>query len=308
MTPAELKTFIRRTALALGFDDVGVARAQPMDEERDRLRAWLDRGLHGSMAYMANHFDKRLDPTLLVPGAKSVISFVHNYFPAERQPRDTYQVATYAYGRDYHKVLKKKLKKILHAVAGVQGPVQGRIFTDSAPVMERQWAARAGLGWQGKHTLLIHPRRGSYFFLAEWICDLELPPDEPMSDHCGRCTRCIDACPTGAIAPEGYLLDASKCISYATIEHKGPLPDSVSGRLKDWVFGCDICQEVCPWNRFATPHSEPEFTPHPHLLTLSRRGWEEMTEEVFEEIFFGTPVKRAGYEGIRRNVKGAIIN
>lgn len=303
MNPTELKQFVKERALALGFSDVGVARAERLDDVAVRLRQWLDAGHNGGMSYMDNHFEKRVDPRELVPGAKTVISFLFNYHQeANPRPKDTLKVASYAFGRDYHKVLKKKLKVLFKEVEAINGSINGRFFTDSAPVMERQWAAKSGLGWQGKHTLLIHPKKGSWFMLAEIISDLDLPADSPMDVHCGTCTRCIDACPTGAISPQGYLMDGSKCISYLTIESKDAIPERFEGQLQDWVFGCDICQEVCPWNRFAKAHDEADFNPHPKLLNLTRKDWQDMTEEQFDEIFFATPVKRAKYQGLRRNI------
>ncbi len=303
MTPAELKSFIQHRAIELGFNGVGVARVERLDQEADRLRQWLGLGNQGTMSYMENHFEKRVNPAELVPGAKTVISFSFNYHQADVDRKaGSLKVASYAFGRDYHKVLKKKLKILFQEVEKIQGEVIGRMFTDSAPVLERQWAAKSGLGWQGKHTLLIHPKKGSWFFLAEIISDLDLPADSPIADHCGTCTRCIDACPTQAISPKGYLVDGSKCISYLTIESKAPIPESFKGKLEDWVFGCDICQEVCPWNRFAKANQEPDFKPHPDLLSLSRKDWSEMTEERFDELFFATPVKRTKYNGLRRNI------
>ena len=256
------------------------------------------------MKYMENHFEKRTDPTQLVPGAKSVIVLLHNYFPKGKQKdKEAPRLARYAYGEDYHFVLKRKLKDLLRFIRKNIGEVHGRCFVDSAPVMERDWARLAGLGWTGKNTLLIHPRAGSWFFLAEIILDLELQPGSPIKDHCGTCTRCVDACPTGAISPQGYLLDGSKCISYLTIELRGAIPESFRGKMENWMFGCDICQEVCPWNRFSTPHSEPAFEPHPELLNMTRREWEEITEEVFNKVFKKSAVKRAKLEGLKRNIE-----
>jgi len=252
---------------------------------------------------MADHFDKRLDPSKLVPGAKSVISLVYNYFSEETQhDEDAPKIAMYAYGKDYHKVIKKKLKRMLSLLQEEFGAIQGRCFVDSAPVMERQWAAKAGLGWQGKHTLLINKKRGSYFFLAEVICDLELAYDHAVADHCGSCTKCIDACPTDAIASDGYLLDSNKCISYLTIERKDAIPNEYEDKLANWMFGCDICQQVCPWNKFSSPHVESKFLPKEELLTMSKREWKEITEEVFMKLFEGSAVKRAKYKGLKRNI------
>lgn len=275
-----------------------------MDEEARRLEAWLRQGFHGKMSYMENHFDLRTDPTKLVPGAKSVIVLMHNYFPKEKQTDPAApKLARYAYGEDYHFVLKRKLKDLLHFIRENIGEVNGRCFVDSAPVLERDWAKRTGIGWTGKNTLLIHPKAGSYFFLAELILDLELAPDSPLRDHCGTCRRCIDACPTDAISPEGYLLDASKCISYLTIELRDAIPGEFQGKMENWAFGCDICQEVCPWNRFSKPHDEPAFEPHPELMAMSKRQWEEVTEEVFKQIFKKSAVKRTKFEGLKRNLQ-----
>ncbi len=294
---------IRTEAARLGFDFVGFAKAQPLDEEARRLEAWLNQGYHGKMAYMANHFDLRRDPTKLVPGAKSVIVLMHNYFPKEKQLDPAApKLARYAYGEDYHPILKSKLKELLRFIRENIGEVDGRCFVDSAPVMERDWARRAGLGWAGKNTLLIRPGAGSYFFLAELILDLPLAYDDPMSDHCGTCRRCIEACPTEAISPQGYLLDASKCISYLTIELRERIPDEFQGKMEGWAFGCDICQEACPWNRFAKPHQEPAFEPHPDLPEMKAEAWRELTEEVFEKLFKKSAVKRAKFEGLKRSI------
>ncbi|MEM9918845.1 MAG: tRNA epoxyqueuosine(34) reductase QueG [Bacteroidota bacterium] len=294
---------IREKAYELGFEFVGMAKAEQMTEEARRLEAWLEQGMHGKMAYMENHFDKRIDPTKLVPGAKSVISLMYNYYP-EQTPSDAEapKLARYAYGKDYHFVLKHKLKELIQYIELEIGAVEGRCFVDSAPVLERDWAKRAGVGWIGKNTLLIHPKAGSYFFLAELIIDLELVYDQPMKDYCGRCRRCIDACPTDAISNEGYILDGSKCISYFTIELKDEIPQSYKGKFENWMFGCDICQEVCPWNRFSKAHREPAFEPHPDLLEMQKGEWEELTEEVFRKLFRKSAVKRTKYKGLMRNL------
>lgn len=295
---------VRAEAHRLGFDFVGIAKAEQMDEEARRLEAWLNKGFHGKLQYMANHFDLRTDPTKLVPGAKSVIVLMHNYFPKEKQlDPSAPKLARYAYGEDYHHILKRKLKDLLLFIQENIGEVDGRCFVDSAPVLERDWAKRAGLGWTGKNTLLIRPGAGSYFFLAELILDLPLVMDDPIRDHCGTCRRCIEACPTEAISPEGYLLDASKCISYLTIELREQIPDEFAGKLEGWAFGCDICQEVCPWNRFAKPHNEPSFEPHPDLMGMSAEEWHEITAEVFGKIFKKSAVKRTKFEGLQRNLQ-----
>ncbi len=295
---------IREKALELGFMHLGVARAEPMDEEARRLEAWLNQGHHGKMSYMANHFDKRVDPTKLVDGAKSVISLTYNYFTDTKQTDETApKISQYAYGQDYHFVIKRKLKDLLAYIREEIGEVNGRCFVDSAPVLERDWARRSGVGWVGKHTLLLHPKVGSYFFLAELIIDLELTTDDPIRDHCGTCTRCIDACPTEAISPQGYVLDGSKCISYLTIELKEAIPLEFKGKMEGWMFGCDICQQVCPWNRFAKPHQEPAFEPHPDLLDMTKTDWTEITEEVFRKVFKKSAVKRTKYAGLKRNIE-----
>lgn len=298
-----LKQNIHQQALGLGFSFMGVARAEYMNEEARRLEAWLNQGYHGKMDYMANHFDKRVDPTQLVPGAKSVISLLFNYHnPTPQADATAPKISQYAYGEDYHFVVKDKLKALLQYIQTEVGEVDGRVFVDSAPVLERDWARRAGNGWMGKHTLLIHPRAGSWFFLAEIISDLELPPDPPLRDYCGTCTRCIDACPTDAIAPDGYLVDGSKCISYLTIELKDALPADYADKMDNWMFGCDVCQAVCPWNRFATPHAEPRLEPHPDLLDMTASDWQALTEDTFRQVFQRSAVKRTKYAGLVRNI------
>jgi epoxyqueuosine reductase len=295
---------LKQLAYDLGFTHVGIARAEKMDEEARRLEEWLNRGYHGTMRWMENHFEKRTDPTKLVPGAKTVISLLYNYFPEDESPSETApKISRYAYGEDYHRVIRTKLRELVGRIEEQLGaPLDGRVFVDSAPVLERDWARRAGIGWVGKNTLLINPRSGSYFFLAEIISDLDLPADSAIRDHCGTCTRCIDACPTEAISPGGYVVDGSKCISYLTIELKEAIPETFRGKMEGWAFGCDICQEVCPWNRFSTPHQEPAFQPHPDLPEMEERDWQEMTEEVFRRVFRKSAVKRTKYSGLRRNL------
>lgn len=295
---------IRQEAQRLGFEAVGFAKAVYLDEEARRLEAWLQQGMHGKMQYLENHFDKRVDPTKLVEGAKSVISLLYNYYTDQGQTdAEAPKISTYAYGKDYHFVIKDKLKELLHFIREKNGEVNGRCFVDSAPVLERDWAKRAGTGWVGKNTLLIHPKKGSYYFLAELILDLELEYDTPMRDYCGTCTRCIDACPTEAISPQGYLVDGSKCISYFTIELKEALPEDYKGKFENWMFGCDICQEVCPWNRFSKPHQEPDFQPHPDLLAMKKHDWLELTEEIFQKVFKDSAVKRTKFTGLKRNIE-----
>ncbi|MEM0994215.1 MAG: tRNA epoxyqueuosine(34) reductase QueG [Bacteroidota bacterium] len=294
---------MRQHAYDLGFDFVGIAKAERLDKAAQQLEQWLNAGYHGKMQYMENHFEKRVDPTKLVPDSKSVVTLSHNYFPKQEQiAEDAPKLARYAYGKDYHHVLKHKLRTLLNRLQEEIGAIEGRCFVDSAPVLERQWAARAGLGWKGKNTLLIHPRAGSYFFIATLIIDLELVSDQPMRDYCGNCRRCIDACPTDAISPQGYVLDASRCISYLTIELREAIPDEFQGKMSDRMFGCDICQEVCPWNKRSKPHQEPEFDPHPDLLQMERADWEELTRDVFQKVFRKSAVKRAKFEGLKRNI------
>jgi len=290
---------IKDQAKALGFMACGVAKAEFMEEEAQRLEAWLEQGNHGTMRYMENHFELRVNPTKLVPGAKSVICLMYNYYP-EEELDSTLKIARYAYGRDYHKVVKKKLKQFMEWMHVHIGQVEGRCFVDSAPVLERDWAKRAGLGWTGKNTLLLNKEKGSYFFLAEIISDLDLEYDERVRDHCGTCTKCIDACPTDAIAENGFILDANKCISYLTIERKDDIPEAYKEKMEDWIFGCDICQEVCPWNRFSVPHKEEQFKPSHQLRDMN--DWQGLQEEVFDVLFKGSAVKRTKFKGLKRNI------
>lgn len=293
---------IKAEAKRLGFLSCGISKAGFLEEEAPRLEKWLLEGRHGKMQYMENHFDKRLDPTKLVEGSKSVISLLLNYYPSQVQNPESYKISKYAYGTDYHFVIKDKLKQLMQFIHEEIGEVDGRAFTDSAPVLDKAWAERSGLGWRGKNTNLISKKKGSFFFIAELIVDLELDYDTPVTDHCGSCTACIDACPTQAIV-EPYKVDGSKCISYFTIELKEELPNDVKGKFDDWMFGCDICQDVCPWNRFSEPHNEPLFNPHPELLDFSRKDWDEITEEVFQKVFRKSAVKRTKYSGLTRNLK-----
>lgn len=289
---------LKNAAQNLGFLQCGVGKATFLEEEAPRLERWLQQGNQGEMHYLENHFDKRLDPRLLVPGAQSVISLSFNYFPpTEKWSNGAFKIARYAYGEDYHHVLKEKLTQLVKELEPTYGTFEGRIFVDSAPVMERQWAQKSGLGWQGKNTLLLSKQVGSYFFLAEIIGNWGIEPDGPTTDHCGTCTRCIDACPTQALSP--YHLDASKCISYLTIELKDRIPDEFDGKSEGWVFGCDICQEVCPWNRFSQPHSEPLFAPKESWEGVQ---WEEITEDVFQNLMKKSAIKRTKFEGFKRNV------
>jgi epoxyqueuosine reductase len=280
----------------------GISKAGFLEQEAPRLEAWLNQNRHGQMQYMENHFDKRLDPTKLVEGSKSVISLLLNYYPQQFQRDDSYKISKYAYGTDYHFVIKDKLKELLHCIQEQVGDVHGRAFVDSAPVLDKAWAAKSGLGWIGKHSNLLSKQAGSFYFIAELIVDLDLDYDTPVTDHCGSCTACIDACPTQAIV-EPYKVDGSKCISYFTIELKNEIPSSVSGQFDDWMFGCDVCQDVCPWNRFSKAHKEPLFDPHPDVLSNSKKDWEDITKEVFSEIFKKSPLKRTKFEGLRRNIE-----
>ncbi|MCB0738264.1 MAG: tRNA epoxyqueuosine(34) reductase QueG [Bacteroidetes bacterium] len=291
---------IKKLSKQLGFNHCGISKAVFLEDEAPRLEQWLSQNMHGQMSYMANHFDKRLDPRILVPGAKSIISLLLNYFPEKEQNSNAPKISRYAFGRDYHKVLKKKMKLLVAQMQAEFGDFDARIFVDSAPVMDKVWAAKSGLGWIGKHTNLINKQQGSYFFVAEIICDLDLEPDAPIKDFCGTCTKCIDACPTNAIVAP-YVVDGSKCISYYTIELKEAIPEEARGKMDNWMFGCDVCQEVCPWNRFSTPTKEPDFNPRLHTK-LSTEDWLDITEEVFNKMAEGTPLKRAGFEGIKRNL------
>lgn len=294
--------YIKQQALTLGFMNCGIAKARFLEEEAPRLEQWLKDGKHGEMKYMENHFDKRLDPRKLVEGAKSIISLSLNYFPSEEPSNKEYLVSKYAYGEDYHEVIKSKLKLLMNSIREKFGDIGGRAFVDSAPVMDKVWARESGLGWIGKHTNLISKQQGSFFFLAELIIDLECEYDIPMqTDHCGTCTRCIDACPTQAIVAP-YVLDASKCISYLTIELKNEMPVEMQGAYSNWIFGCDVCQDVCPWNRFSIAHQEPSFKPNNEWFNFSKKEWEELTKESFEVLFKHSPIKRTKFEGLKRNL------
>lgn len=291
----------------MGFDFCGISKAEFLSDEAPKLEEWLRRGYQGQMSYLENHFEKRLDPTLLVPGAKSVVSLIYNYYPEPAyQQKGGPKIARYAYGQDYHLIIKQKLRDFSERINEQIGEVAGRVFVDSAPVHERAWAAKSGLGWVGKNTLLLNREMGSFFFLAELILDLELVPDGPIKDYCGTCSRCMDACPTEAI-PEPYVVDGSKCISYLTIELKEAIPETFKGQMEGWAFGCDICQEVCPWNRFSKPHSESAFRPQ-GWEDLEERDWHELTEEVFRQVFKKSPVKRTKFSGLQRNLRFLELN
>lgn len=304
MNIQERTHFIKKLAQDFGFHSIGISKAAFMEPEAKRLENWLNKNHHGQMSYMANHFDKRVDPTKLVPGAKSVISLAYNYYtPQKQEDPEAPKISMYAYGHDYHKVVKDKLFDMVRLMREQIGDIDGRCFVDSAPVLERDWAKRSGLGWIGKHTLLLSKKKGSYFFLAELILDLDFEYDAPTSDHCGTCTKCIDACPTDAISPSGYILDASKCISYLTIELKNEIPAAFKDSMDNWMFGCDICQEVCPWNRFSVKHEEPLFEPKDELMTKNKAEWHEITNEVFKKLFEKSPVTRTKYDGLKRNIR-----
>ncbi len=300
MNLVQCTKLIKQKAGSLGFEHCGISKAEFLEEHAGRLELWLKNGHHGKMKYMENHFDKRLDPTKLVPGSKSVISLIYNYYPETKLEDTKFKVARYAYGDDYHFVIKEKLRSLLEEIRLNAGEINGRVFVDSAPVMERQWAQKSGLGWIGKNSLLLNKKMGSFFFLAELIVDLELDYDKPVNDYCGTCTKCIDACPTDAISPTGEV-NASKCISYLTIELKDDIPQEYKLKMNDWIFGCDICQEVCPWNRFSTPHNEPAFVPV-EIQKMSKKEWIELTEEVFDAKFKHSPLKRKGYRGIKKTI------
>ena len=293
---------IKAKAEALGFLSCGIAKAEFLEEEAPRLESWLKHNYHGEMSYMANHFDMRLDPRLLVDGAKSVISLSYNYYQELDRNPDSYKVAMYAQGEDYHFVVKEKVRELLDFIQEEIGEVNGRAFTDSAPIMEHAWARKAGIGWVGKNSLTLSKQKGSFFFLAELILDLDLAYDQPLqTDHCGKCTRCIDACPTQAILPN-RVVNGSQCISYFTIELKDQIPTDMKGKFDDWIFGCDVCQEVCPWNRFSLPTQQERFIGHEKINQMSKKEWEEITEDVFREIFKKSPVKRTKFSGLVRNI------
>ena len=303
MNSEKYTLLIKNEAKRLGFDYCGISKADFLEEEAPRLENWLNNNMHGTMSYMQNYFDKRLDPRLLVPGAKSVVSLLLNYYPSEKQRDETApKISKYAFGKDYHIVIKDKLNELLYFIKENIGSVDGRCFVDSAPVLDKAWAKKSGLGWIGKNSNLINKSSGSFYFIAELIIDLDLDYDGPIKNYCGTCTRCIDACPTEAIVAP-YVVDGSKCISYFTIELKESIPLEAKGKMHDWVFGCDVCQDVCPWNKFAKPHSEPQFEPVNDLLQMKKSDWYELTEETFRRVFKDSAVKRTKYKGLRRNLE-----
>ncbi|HKZ36482.1 MAG TPA: tRNA epoxyqueuosine(34) reductase QueG [Chryseolinea sp.] len=293
---------IKQEASKLGFSFCGISKAEFLKDEAPKLEEWLKRGYQGKMSYLENHFDKRLDPTVLVPGAKSVVSLLYNYYPKKDLAKSSeYKIAKYAYGEDYHFVVKDKLKTLLENIQLEIGEIHGRAFVDSAPVMERAWGQRSGLGWVGKNSLLLNQKMGSFFFIAELILDVELEYDNAIKDFCGTCTACMDACPTDAIT-EPYVVDGSKCISYFTIELKEEIPIEAKGKFENWIFGCDICQDVCPWNSFSRSNTEDRFNPHPELTSMTKQEWREITDEVFKKVFKNSPLKRTKFEGLKRNI------
>lgn len=292
---------IKTEAKRLGFLSCGISKSDFLEEEAPRLEKWLNKNMNGEMSYMANHFDKRLDPRLLVESSKSVISLLLNYYPEETQIEDSYKISKYAYGQDYHHIIKTKLRQLQEFITEEIGEVNGRAFVDSAPVLDKAWAAKSGLGWIGKNSNLLTQQVGSFYFIAELIVDIELEYDHAVTDHCGTCTACIDACPTQAIV-DPYVVDGSKCISYFTIELKNELPNQMKDSFDDWMFGCDVCQDVCPWNRFSKPHNEPLFNPNPDLLSMTKKDWEEITVDVFQKVFKKSAVKRTKFEGLTRNI------
>ena len=294
--------FIKAESKRLGFLSCGISKATFLEEEAPRLESWLNNNQHGEMKYMENHFDKRLNPTLLVDDAKSVISLLLNYYPSETQNADSYKISKYAYGQDYHFVIKEKLKELLYTIQTEIGEVSGRAFVDSAPVLDKAWAAKSGLGWIGKNSNLLTQQIGSFYFIAELVVDLDLDYDHATTDHCGTCTACIDSCPTEAIVAP-YVVDGSKCISYFTIELKESIPLEMKGKMDDWIFGCDVCQDVCPWNRFSKSHDEPLFNPNPELLSMTKKDWDEITEDTFKTVFKNSAVKRTKIKGLQRNIR-----
>lgn len=301
--PSKHAQLIKDKAKSFGFQDCGISKAEFLEDEARNLEIWLKNNYHGEMQYMENYFDKRLDPRLLVEGSKSVISLSYNYFPEEKiATLDNFKISKYAYAQDYHEVIKEILRNLVEELQTEIGEFDFRIFVDSAPVLERSWAKKSGIGWVGKNANLITIQSGSFYFLAEIICDLDLEYDHPTTDHCGKCTRCIDACPTQAIVSD-KIIDGSKCISYATIELKNEIPDHFKNKMENWMFGCDICQDVCPWNRFSVPHNQEKFKPNNALKKFTKTEWKDLTQEIFSEIFYKSPVKRTKFAGLQRNIK-----
>lgn len=298
---AKYSNLIKSKALAFGFQSCGISKADFLEEEAPRLENWLKNNFNGEMRYMENHFDKRLDPRLLVEGSKSVISLSYNYFPEELQTNKDFKLSKYAYGEDYHEVIKEKLRSLVAELQEEIGEFAFRVFVDSAPILEKAWAKKSGIGWVGKNSNLITKKNGSFYFLAEIICDLDLIQDSPVTDHCGSCTKCIDACPTQAIISD-KIIDGSKCISYATIELKDQIPDFFKDKMEDWMFGCDICQDVCPWNRFSAPTLEEKFRPNSEIKNFTKQEWKDITQEIFSSVFRKSAVKRTKFSGLKRNL------
>ncbi len=300
-TSAHYSAIIKEEALKLGFDSCGISKAEFLEDEAIRFERWLHKGMQGKMQYMERNGDKRLDPRLLVPDAKSVISLTMNYYPREKQNTDAPAVSKYAYGSDYHIIIKDRLKTLLDILNERIGNIGGRAFVDSAPVAERAWAAKSGLGWIGKNSMLIQPGGGSFYFIAELIVDIELEPDAPIRDYCGTCRRCMDSCPTQAIV-EPHIVDGSKCISYFTIELKEAIPETLKDKISGWIFGCDICQDVCPWNSFSHPHTAKALDAKPELIKMTAEEWNEITEEEFAKTFYDSPLQRPGFKNLKRNI------
>ena len=301
--PEKYSKLIKEKAKKFGFQDCGISKAGFLEEDAKSLETWLSKNYHGKMSYMENHFDKRLNPTLLVDGSKSVISLSYNYFPqTDVSQFSDFKISKYAYGEDYHIVIKEIMQEMVAELKEEIGDFECRVFTDSAPILERSWARKSGIGWVGKNANLITKQSGSFYFLAEIICDLELQEDFATTDHCGTCTKCIDACPTDAIVSD-KIIDGSKCISYATIELKDEIPETFKNKMQDWMFGCDICQDICPWNRFSAPHHQEKFKPNSFLQNNSQKDWNELTQELFSEIFRKSPVKRTKFAGLKRNIE-----
>ncbi|MFO8236386.1 MAG: tRNA epoxyqueuosine(34) reductase QueG [Bacteroidales bacterium] len=299
----EYTEIIKSSAQKHGFDGCGISKAEPLEKEAENFKQWIQETRHGEMKFMENYFEKRTDPAKLIPGTKSIVSVILNYYPAQTQKNDTYKISKYAYGTDYHKIIKKKLKSLLQSIQeNIEDEVSGRYFVDSAPVMDKVWAQKSGLGWIGKNTNLITRQFGSYVFIGEILLNIELDYDSPAKDYCGSCTKCLEVCPTHAL-DKPYQIDASQCISYLTIEKKGELPEKMKNTLEDWIFGCDICQDVCPWNRKPVLHNIPDFAPPPELTEFSKTNWESLSEERYNQIFKKSAVKRTGYQGLMRNIQ-----
>ena len=296
--------FIKNKSIELGFISCGISKSGFLENEIGRFESWLKDNYHGQMSYMERNFDKRMDTTKLVAGSKSVISLLFNYYPSKEINNDSFKISKYAYGKDYHFIIKDKLKSLLSSMRNEIGEIDGRVFVDSAPIMEKAWAKKSGLGWVGKNTNLISKKTGSFFFIAEIIVDLELEYDGEVTDHCGSCTACLDACPTDALY-EPYKIDASKCISYFTIELKDQFPNDLKKDFNDWIFGCDICQDVCPWNKFSIPNKEPLLNPKNEINQYSKKDWLELTDEVFKAVFKETPLERTKFKGLKRNIQYA---